>query len=70
MMELMKSGGFSMYLELGLTAHADRLDGVGAKLRYLIGILLEPRASFMDMQFLYSGLGPGLTGPCAWSVLC
>lgn len=34
----------------------------GAKLRYLIGILLEPRASFMDMQFLYSGLGPGLTG--------
>lgn len=36
MMELMKSGGFSMYLELGLTAHADRLTrGGGLKLRYI-----------------------------------
>lgn len=31
MMELMKSGGFSMYLELGLTAHADRLDTGGVQ---------------------------------------
>lgn len=34
MMELMESGGFRIYLELGLTAHTDRLDmGCGAKLR-------------------------------------
>ena len=33
-MELMESGGFRICLELGLTAHADRLDmGWGVKLR-------------------------------------
>lgn len=52
-MQWVKSGGFRLYLELGLTALADKLDvGWGEKLRYLIGFLLEPRASIMNMQFV------------------
>ena len=67
MMELAKSGGFRLYLELGLTALADRLDvGWGEKLRYLIGFLLQPRASIMKMQSVQWHGVWHLQGPKAW----
>lgn len=73
MKELMKSGGFSIYLELGLTAHAHRLDmGWGTKLRYLIGLFcLSPGPASWTCNFCTVAWAQDLQGPCAWfTVLC